>query len=139
MQLHCYICKKPIDRQPSQVRYHKRHVCSIQCRNKLPALNKGKTNGNWKGGKIMLNGYIAIRTYNHPSNKNYVFEHRLVMEKKLGRSLTPQEVVHHINGIMTDNRIKNLMLTKKASHHSLHNKNQTYYKQRTRNKLGQFR
>ncbi len=72
---------------------------------------KGKTPANFKG-KRKQQGYITLYAPNHPyKNKhNFVFEHRLVMEKIIKRYLRPEEIVHHVNGIRDDNRPKNLKL-----------------------------
>jgi hypothetical protein len=73
----------------------------------------GPRNGSWKGGRtIDKNGYILLRVkgHPHPNHQGYVREHRLVMEKMIGRYLEPHEVVHHKNGKKGDNRPENLEL-----------------------------
>lgn len=64
-------------------------------------------------------GYICFFFPTHPyaDKYGYVKEHRLMVERKLGRYLKPKEVVHHINKIKGDNRIENLMLFSKNSEH----------------------
>jgi hypothetical protein len=68
------------------------------------------------------NGYI--REYNpfHPRSdrRGMVSQHRLVVERHLGRILPPENVVHHVNGVKSDNRIENLEVFESQSEHLSH-------------------
>lgn len=84
---------------------------------------KGERNGNWKGGRsITPNGYISVQLmpdspfYPMVSKKGYVYEHRLVMAKSLGRCLSSDETVHHKNEDKHDNRLENLELLSRKEH-----------------------
>lgn len=90
---------------------------------KMPNIS-GIRHPNWKGGKGSVNGYSTIFSPKHPfcHPRGYVYEHRLVMEKYLGRYLKPEERIHHINGTKTDNNIENLKLfADESKHQKFHN------------------
>lgn len=53
---------------------------------------------------------VKIKGHPREAKSNYVFEHILVMEEKIGRYLEEKENIHHINGVRDDNRIENLEL-----------------------------
>jgi hypothetical protein len=67
---------------------------------------------------FLKHGYRIVpirRELRHLTNgRTPAEEHRFVMALHLGRPLLPNEVVHHRNGIRTDNRIENLELWSKA-------------------------
>jgi hypothetical protein len=56
-------------------------------------------------GHVDQGGYRRLRI----GGKNH-FEHRLVMERQLGRKLLPNETVHHRDGNKLNNDITNLEL-----------------------------
>ena len=93
-----------------------------------PSPRKGfcmkENNGMWKGGIFTpTRGYRFIHHPEYHSYKTrnyYVAEHILVMEKKLGRKLSKPELVHHQNGITTDNRPENLKLFSNSSYHKIY-------------------
>lgn len=83
----------------------------------------GENASNWKGGKVHEGrGYTLVYMPSHPFSKDgtHVYEHRLIMEKHLGRYLGPNDIVHHINGIKNDNRLENLKLMTRAEHSREH-------------------
>lgn len=61
-------------------------------------------------------GYVVIKT----GIRKWELEHRLVMERVLGRKLATDEQVHHVNGIKADNDPSNLVVLSNAEHQRLH-------------------
>lgn len=86
----------------------------------------GAENGSYVcGRRITQDGYVLTSApENHPyarSRKDrhtkIILEHRLVLEKKLGRYLLPTEIVDHVDGLRLHNDPSNLRLFQSNSEH----------------------
>ena len=82
-------------------------------------------------------GYV--REY-QPDNPNcyangYVLQHRLVMEKHLGRYLEPEEIVHHEDGCPDNNSLLNLELFPNSVEHIKYHKEQRELEESLNEKL----
>lgn len=78
----------------------------------------GSDGPNFKGGRIItFEGYIHVLV---PGERRYRLEHRVVMERYLGRKLKKEEQVHHKNRDKTDNRIENLQILNIREHARMH-------------------
>lgn len=67
--------------------------------------------------RIDPRGYARIQIRMGNGVRKTVMQHRHVMEESLGRPLQHGEVVHHINGEKTDNRLENLYLCESPIEH----------------------
>ncbi len=90
----------------------------------IAKLRVGELGSNWNGGRMVRDGYIYLHNPTHPNatKQGYVCEHRLVMEKHLGRYLDKSELVHHKDHNKTNNIVENLMLLGgRKEHNRRHN------------------
>lgn len=118
VELTCKSCGKKFTRSAKAMRTRERASIRERGRYTGPFCSRscaGKSSKPRDGRARYLDdhGYAKVLAPGHPtvSNKNrYVFEHRLVMEKLLGRYLRAGETVHHKNGVKDDNRPENLEL-----------------------------
>ncbi len=106
----CAACGKEMRVQPHALR--ERSTCSTTCAGQIKRLTG-------PGARMVRSdGYVQIYYPTHPDAQagGWIMEHRLVMERQLGRRLLRTEQVNHINHIRDDNRPENLELLTAAAH-----------------------
>lgn len=85
---------------------------------------RANKNGRWNQARILNeDGYVKVRVgVDHPlaDPNGYAYEH-LVVWAAAGRTLPAHdELLHHRNGVKSDNRLSNLEILKRAYHGALH-------------------
>lgn len=100
-------------------------AAGVEIRNDLN--RGGEAHPNYRGGTRRPDGYRMVtapedwpwpemlrRKANGNGRGRSIMEHRKVMAEHLGRALLPNEIVHHRNGVRSDNRVENLELWTRA-------------------------
>jgi hypothetical protein len=122
---------------PAHPRYGVAHTPEAKAKTSRTKMERGSTlkrekHPHWKGGRMVnADGYVHLMIDVLPEhqramarqmrpNQGYIAEHRLVVATAVGRPLAPKEVVHHKNGIKTDNRPENLALMDWGNHSRKH-------------------
>lgn len=116
----CSVCGTGMFQHESNHKKSQTSICSKECLQ----IHLRKEDGvkKFRRGNLIKGKYnsVMVKNETHPfAKKGYVHEHRLVMEKLLGRYLTTTEVVHHINMVPIDNDEKNLYLCASNVEHNV--------------------
>jgi hypothetical protein len=134
----CEQCGIEFHRSPSNVNRYKHNFCCLACYEtysrglyltatcrQCGTAISGSKKSNFcslachsaymRVGRINHQGYLTFRI-----NGKLVYEHRLVMEKHLGRPLLRSEQVHHIDGNRLNNSLSNLIVLSRSEHNREH-------------------
>ena len=115
----CDNCGEDINRLPCMVNTHN-NFCNKECHIEYQRQNSpsGENHHNWKNGVCHSGGYKLLTQ----GDGSYKLEHRIIMENLLGRKLSSNEIIHHIDHNKLNNDITNLQIMSREEHSRLHTK-----------------
>ena len=106
----CATCFAPFVGRRATSKY-----CSKPCAWKKNGGKNKKPEVWWTNQKGYTEGFVTLAD----GSRRRVKQHRFVVEQAIGRRLSPDEDVHHINGIKSDNRVENLEVISHSAHSTL--------------------
>ena len=110
----CIQCKKQFERHLSEVKKGSFKYCSRECAF-IDMKGKLKRERPIEESKWYINrkGYLQTTR-----RRKRILQHRWIIETQLlKRPLKAGEIIHHLNGIKTDNRKENLSVCENHTHH----------------------
>lgn len=117
IDVNCSHCGNILQRKPYEISNN--NFCTMKCYHEYIKYNpiKGESHHRWNNGEYNHpHGYLSILQ----SDGTYKLEHRIVMEEYLGRQLSSDEIIHHIDGDKRNNNIDNLQIVTRAEHIAIH-------------------
>jgi endogenous inhibitor of DNA gyrase (YacG/DUF329 family) len=134
----CAVCGKEMRLRPSEAA---RQYCSMPCQ----AIGKTtRPTGRMHNGRPVIQheqGYFLIYEPEHPAAHKHngrVLEHRWLVEQAIGRYLTPDEQVDHINQDRQDNRLDNLQVLSATDHTIKTNADRLLGEHRLKDRLAEY-
>ena len=97
----CDNCGKNFQRFKSRAKRYKHNFCSCKCHLE----------------------FTQKDVKNQPAFKNGIASYRKIIEKKIGRKLKSNEIIHHLDGDRTNNSFQNLFITNRMEHPKFHPEN----------------
>ncbi len=127
----CRRCGQPVDkirRSDRKAFYYPRHCLACQRpplteeqkQAKRDLLNANRIVRQIGTSRLHNTGSTIYRVIKIDNTRRWKYEHRIVAEQMLGRTLEPGEIVHHINHDTLDNRPENLRVMTAGEHTILH-------------------